>query len=457
MKMPICGDDPRNGNVKKTCPIKPSLDFDEFECLLCGYTFKSDPSQTELEQFDNMEKKNSINKIDIEQEKDQINIKEYQEDEEWKKSCISVPKRMERKATSDILDRMEKERIRVKRLLDATMSGWGHTIDQGTYTKLQDAFGKTNQILGITGGGASKWERFNPPFDKNALIWSSKVKAEDQSVNQEGTTNMIFTSMGSVIRTFYDSGLPPRNFYLRKNLINEAPINGQTYDGIHLFTRVAFELFLNMERRMNKPWSLSRWISQCGLQQTFVKKIIEQGGPLSRGFGEMLTKQNQEYLGSNILWGYFVDGYVSNILEQKIIILSEEDKSKIITKANDILKFIEEQQTPSGVYWTKQFLEKFCTIGHNNGEEWESSGFWWIQEGKICSNKIPMTLPSLLIGQAVAQAIQEVLTNKKIWKADILNIVEDDIHWTTSDGGKAMKKVWEGMMRKRGQGSCWEA
>ena len=94
-----------------------------------------------------MEKKTSINKIDIEQEKDQINIKEYQEDEEWKKSCISVPKRKERKATSDILDRMEKERIRVKRLLDATMSGWGHTIDQGTYTKLQDAFGKTNQIL----------------------------------------------------------------------------------------------------------------------------------------------------------------------------------------------------------------------------------------------------------------------------------------------------------------------
>jgi hypothetical protein len=455
--MEICGDDPNNGNVKKTCPIKPSLDYDEFECYLCGSIFEFDPRQTELNQFDNVGEKTSINKLDIVQEKNQTKIKEYQEDEEWEKSCISVPKRKERITNSDILDQMEKERIRVKRLFDATMSGWGHTVGGSTYTKLQHAVGKANQILGITVGGTSKWERFNPPFDRNSLIWSSKVKAEEQSVNQEGTMNMIFTSMGGVIRTFYDSGLPPRNFYLRKNLINGAPTNGQTYDGIHLFTRVAFELFLNMERRMNKPWSLSRWISQCGLQQNFVKKIIRQGGPLSRDFGEMLTKQHQEYMGSNILWGYFVDGYISNILEQKIIILSDEDKSKIITKANEILKFIEEQQTPSGVYWPKQFLEKFCTIGHNNGEEWRCSGFWWIQEGKICSNKMPMTLPSLLIGQAVAQAIQEVLTNKKIWKADILNIVEDDIHWTTSDGGKAMKLTWKRMMSKRGQGSCWNS
>jgi len=452
--MEICGDDPNNGNVKKTCPIKPSLDYDEFECYLCGSIFEFDPRQTELNQFDNVGGKKTINKTDIVQEKNQTKIKEYQEDKEWKKSCISVPKRKERITNSDILDQMEKERIRVKRQLDATLKGYN--VDTGNLTPGQQAYGKACQLMGISGGGESKWERFYPPFDRDSLVWSNKIPAADQSEVPEGKTNMVWQNIAAVTRTFLDSGLPPRNFYLRENLTNGAPTNGQTYDGIHLFTRVAFELFLNMERRMDIPWSLSRWISQCGLQQTHIKKIIEQGGPFSRDFGEMLTKQNQAYLGSTIL-ECFVDGYVSNILEQNIIILSEEDKSKIITKANDILKFIKEQQTPSGVYWHKQFLEKFCTIGYNNGDEWESSGFWWIQEGKICSNKMPMTLPSLLIGQAVAQAIQEVLTNKKIWKDDILNIVGNDIHWTTSDGGEAMKRVWGGMMRKREKGSCWNS
>jgi len=452
--MGLCGDDHRGGNVKKTCPVKPNPDnAGEYECHLCGNTFESDPRQTEFSQFDNKKVKSSINKLDIKQEKKQSNIKEYQEDEEWKNSCISVPKRTERNSNSDILEQMEKERIKVARELNATLKGWGHTIDKGRYTKLQRAYGKANQILGISGGGYSKWEKFNPPFQKDALMNITITKSENQSDVPEGKTNILYTSIGGVVRAFLDSGLPPRNFYLRKKLTNGAPTNGQAYDGIHLFTRVSFELFLNMERRMNKPWSLSRWISQCGLQHTFIKKIIEQGGPLSRDFGEMLTKQYRE---SNILWEYFVDGYVSNLLEQEIVILLEEDKSEIITKANDILKFIEEQQS-SGVSWSQQFLDKFCIIGYINGETWENSGFWWIQEGNICSNKLPMKLPSLLIGQAVAQAIQEVLTNKEIWKANILSIVQDDLRWTTADKGVEMMRTWKIMMSKREQGSCWES
>ena len=458
MKMSICGDDPRNGNVKKTCPINPIPGIsDGFECYLCGNTFDSNPRQNELSQFnhDGEDMQNpSSNKIDIEHKKKQTNIKEYQEDEEWENSCVSVPKGVERLANSDVLSQMDKEHIRVKRLLDATFKGY--YVNTGTYTKLQKAYGKANQILGISGGGESKWERFNPPFQRVALMDSTITRAEDQGSVQEGTTNIIFTSIGAVVRIFLDSGLPPRNFYLRNKLINGAPKNDQTYDGIHLFTRVAFELFLNMESRMNIPWSLSRWISQCGLQHNHIQKLIEQGGPMSRDFWNTLTKHNREIEYLNISWEDFVNEYVSNILKRQIIILSEDDESNTITKVNDILNFIKEKQSAAGVSWSQQFLEKFCTIGYINGEEWGCSGFWCIEKGNRCSNKITMKMPSILVGQAVAQAIQEVFDNKEIMAATILTIIENDLHWTTDDKGRAMKLTWKRMMNKRSQGSCWE-
>jgi hypothetical protein len=158
----------------------------------------------------------------------------------------------------------------------------------------------------------------------------------------------------------------------------------------------------------------------------------------------------------NRSWHILIEGYLDNILMMGPISFSNEERKMIFTRVNDILQFIEDGES-NGVSWAGIFLEKFCTIGYNNGDKWKKSDFWWIKVGNICSEKVPMKLPSLLIGQTVAQSIHEVLTNKEIWKADILHIVEDDLRWTTDDKGLAMKRTWKIMMSKRGQGSCWES
>jgi hypothetical protein len=66
-----------------------------------------------------------------------------------------------------------------------------------------------------------------------------------------------------------------------------------------------------------------------------------------------------------------------------------------------------------------------------------------------------MTLPSILLGQVVAQAVYEVLDSRNVDVASILNIVSSDLRWTCDDVGDNLALNWRIMMLKREQESCW--
>jgi hypothetical protein len=437
--MQTCGDDPRGGPVRKTCPIvNDPFDADPFYCELCGNSFDDDPrfefkTPIAKQTPEEVESKSDWQtRISGDSSTEGDEQEGYMEEVEWMNSCISVPKAIKRpKSESQNVKAAERRKKEIS---------FGIGTKSGDYSRAEKASGSAKGVLGISGGGVPILERFSPPFDKSMLL---RTKSEENVY-------------GAAVKPFLESGLPPRKFYLRSNLPDGVPVLGQRSDHIHRLTRLAFELLLHMDINMSKPWSLTRWSKQTGLQLHFVRRLVKQGGPLSREFGKMLGKQSRQS-GRNVLDK--ISGYIDNLQSRGIIVLSDEEEKNVVERAKELIEFMSNNpsnsQTSNSRTWCEQFLEMYCTIGFMSDEGWQSTGFWWVARGHICSDKLPMTLPSILLGQVVAQAVYEVLDSRDVGVASILNIVSSDLRWTCDDVGDNLALNWRIMMLKREQESCW--
>ena len=355
----------------------------------------------------------------------------YHGDPNWEDSCLFVPSAEVRTKQKDgEWDSEIKELQRVR-----NQSAWiirqGDTqeardkargILSGEFSEVQRARGKAKGCLGIDGAGDfPRRDWFCPPFTRESLFKA----AED---------------------LFYSDGIPPRRYWLRSS-IDVVPELGQRSDRIHSYTRIAFELLLYLEFKFERPWFLQAWFTQTKLQR-HIDRILAQGGPMSREFGNMLGKQHGVLLLDRL--PEKVPGFLDNLDELERLGFESGMRARLDKQAKDILRFLLDAGEDD-VSWAQLFLDRHCTIRFNEDGEWKPSQFWVIDRSNKCTEGRTMHLTAILIGLAVAQALHEQYPGRPLDREAVLRLVKAE---TTFTGGDPMR-VWNKMMARRGQRPGW--
>ena len=408
------------------CQIRPLEEweaalFETHMCEDCGVSFLGDPRMDEEQPV-----------ADTEQDWPTEPADRYEGDPNWQQSCLFVPLALVRTKLIDGEWDTEpaKELERIRRQTEWIMKQ-GNTeaarertrgIGAGEFSEELRARGKAKGCLGIGGGGDFlRWEWFCPPFTRESLLKAAEL-------------------------LFLGDGLPPRRYWLRSS-IDVHPLPYQRSDRIHTYTRIAFELFLYLEIKLERPWFLQEWITQTLLQR-HIHRILAQGGPLSREFGRMLDTQQE-----TLSWDRLPDkvpGFLDNLDQLAGIRFDDEKRARVDRRAQEILRFLLDTYNDD-VSWAQLFLERCCRICFTEEGERKPRAFWDINRSNRCNPGGYLQLTGMLIGLAVAQALHEKYPERPLDSEAVLRLVKAEMTFT---GGDPQKR-WNGMMARREEGSCW--
>jgi len=223
---------------------------------------------------------------------------------------------------------------------------------------------------------------------------------------------------GPVFQLLNAGHLPPRRYWIIPFDPEEKSI--RPADWIRPDFRIPFEMYLHLNRKLRRPWPLSKWVKQLNIRNK-IGEILTKGGALSR--------KCEPWLGEPQIGETEIRHYLDNLDITNEF--STPNFDLYVSKAMRILNAMEQK----GFLTT--FLEKLCTLVQPNGEP---ADFWIFGPDYNRKDIGHIHSISIIVGLVVHDAIKSLGRENP---GDLLNIAIADEEFTN---GNQIESRWGAIM-----------
>ena len=223
---------------------------------------------------------------------------------------------------------------------------------------------------------------------------------------------------GPVFQLLNAGHLPPRRYWILPFDPEEKPI--RTADWIRPDFRIPFEMYLHLNRKLQRPWPLAKWVKQLNIRNK-IGEILTKGGALSR--------KCEPWLGEPQIGEMEIQNYLDNLDITNEF--STPNFDLYVSEAMRILNAMEQKG------FMTAFLDKLCTLVQPNGEP---SEFWIFGPDFNRKDIGHIHSISILVGLVVHAAIKSLGRENP---GALLNIAVADEEFTN---GNQIESRWGAIM-----------
>ena len=194
---------------------------------------------------------------------------------------------------------------------------------------------------------------------------------------------------GPVFKLLNAGHLPPRRYWRRPVDFDENRKPTTPPDWIRPDFRIPFEMYLHLNRKLQRPWPLSEWVQQVKIRNQ-IGDILTKGGALSRNCETWLNAPLQ--INEFEVRNYFENLNIMNEFNTPHVDLYVEEAMRIINA-------LEESERVNITI----ILEKLCTLIQPNDKPAE---FWIFGPHRDRKNLGHIQVSSILVGLVVYTAVK---------------------------------------------------
>ena len=190
---------------------------------------------------------------------------------------------------------------------------------------------------------------------------------------------------GPVYQLLNGGHLPPRRYWILPFDPEKEP--QRAADWIRPDIRIPFEMYLHLNRKLRRPWPLSKWINQVNIRNR-IGDILAKGGALSRKCEGWLGEPE---IGETEVRNYLLNLNITNEF-------SSPNTDMYVSEAMRIINQMREKN------YLKKFLDKLCILVQPNQEPAE---FWIFGPDYNRKDVGHIHSLSIVVGLAVHTAIKQ--------------------------------------------------